>query len=185
MPHSCSPHRLVGGPIPTRCVVVPRQCQSPIVSVPDSVSPVGFSTQHRRTSWCEAALGQAACGCLGTAFDSTHCWPTPDTAHPEACFDEARWVQWVGAMRCEGRRTRATPMLASAPRSRHILCYPFLSGQSSTCSLRARSLPLFWPCLPARPWVRGGSRQFPEEAPFESVVKGHSADWWARPGCWV
>ena len=45
------------------------------------------------------------------------------------------WVQWVGAMRCEGKRTRAfgsarfvpTPMLASAPRSRHILCYPFLS----------------------------------------------------------
>jgi hypothetical protein len=126
MPHSCSPHRLVGGPIPTRCVVVPRQCQSPIVSVPDSVSPVGFSTQHRRTSWCEAALGQAACGCLGTAFDSTHCWPTPDTAHPEACFDEARWVQWVGAMRCEGKRTRATPMVASAPRSRKDPLLSFL-----------------------------------------------------------
>ena len=48
---------------------------------------------------------------------------------------------------------------------------------SSTCSLRARSLPLFWPCLPVRPWVRGGVRGFPEEAPIESVFAhpGHSA----------
>jgi hypothetical protein len=56
-----------------------------------------------------------------------------------------------------------------------ILC--FYSGQSPTCSLRARSLPLFWPCLPVRPWVRGGVRGFPEEAPIESEVAhpSHSA----------
>ena len=67
-----------------------------------------------------------------------------------------------GWMRCEGRRTRAlgptrfqSPMLASAPRSQHILSYPFLSGQSSTCSLKARLLPLFWPSSAVRPWVRG------------------------------
>ncbi len=46
---------------------------------------------------------QAARGCLGTAFDSSPCWPFPDTAHPEACFDEISdgcngWVQWVGAV---------------------------------------------------------------------------------------
>ena len=54
-----------------------------------------------------------------------------------------------------GQRFGATPMLASAPRSRHILCYPFLSSQSSICSLKARLLPLFWPSSAVRPWVRG------------------------------
>jgi hypothetical protein len=46
----------------------------------------------------------------------------------------------------------------------------FYSGQSSTCSLRARLLPLFWPSSAVRPWVRGGFRQFPEEARIESEV---------------
>jgi hypothetical protein len=62
-----------------------------------------------------------------------------------------------------------TPMLAffGTAQSKYPL---FLSGQSSICSLRARSLPLFWPSSAVRPWVRGGVRGFPEEAPIESEV---------------
>ena len=127
MPHSCSPHRLVGGPIPTRCVVVPRQCQSPTVSVPSgSPHSIGgragakplWGRPHVAAS--EPPLTPRIVGRLQTQRTQR-----PASTKRDGCNG------WV---RCEGKRTRAlglgptrfwpTPMLASAPRSRLILCYP-------------------------------------------------------------
>ncbi len=145
MPHSCSPHRPVGGPIPTRCVVVPRQCQSPTVAVPSgSPHSIGgragakplWGRPHVAAS--EPPLIQLIVGRLQTQRTQR-----PASTKRDGCNGWVQcggcngWVQCsgfnaVGAMRCEGKRTRAlglgpTRFCPNARIGTAQSTYPFLS----------------------------------------------------------